>query len=200
MKKDINLFLIASNCSTCGCPEIVISSDGIINEAIEYHDTNAYDLSSPNSASYQFWENVTYHEEIEKNNKLKLENPGGKLREKLLSIDIHSDKFSSLWKKYNGTLNQATNLNYKDLLGSYHLDSCYEDYLKKLSPVYKKVLPDGREAFLYKKKLGATWHVISTNLLHLYISNNDNIYLFLAFETNFHLSHTTGWSIRTRNF
>ena len=138
----------------------MISSDGIINEASEYHDTNIYDLTSINSSTYQFWENVTYFEEIEKDNKLKLETPGGKLREKLLSVDIHSDKYSSLWKKYNGTFNQDRSLRYKDLLGTYNLDSCYEDYLKKLSPVYKKVLPDGTEAFLYKKKLGATWHVI----------------------------------------
>ena len=151
------------NCSTCGCQEIVIFSDGIINEAIEFHDADNYDLMSSESKKYQFWENVTYHEEIAKYNKLSQDNK--RRRKKILSVDIHSNKYSSLWEKYDGTYESHRDLNYKDLLGTYQLTSCYEDFSKKISPVYTKVVHDGTTSFLYKKKLGSTWHVMYLYLI-----------------------------------
>ena len=139
----------------------MITSDGIINEAAEFYDANDYNLGTNDANNYQFWENVTYHEEVEKYNKMLSANPEEKLKKRISAVDIHSEKFTSLWKKYNGTFSEHKNLDYKDLLGTYHLTSCSEDYLKKLSPVYKKVLQDGTEAFLYKKPLGGTWHVMN---------------------------------------
>ena len=168
-------FLSDLSCSACGCEEIVITSSGNTNEAHEFHDANDYNLRSEDANNYQFWENVTYNEEVEKYNKMLIKNPGEKLKKRIDAVDIHSEKYSSLWKKYNGTFSKHLNLNYKDLLGTYHLTSCSEDYLKKLSPVYKKVLQDGTEAFLYKKPLGGTWHVmqIISNILHN-MFRNDN--------------------------
>ena len=142
----------------------MITSSGITNEAAEFHDADKYNLRSEDANDYKFWENVTYHEEVEKYNKMLIENPGEKLKKRIDAVDIHSEKYSSLWKKYNGTFSEHKNLDYKDLLGTYHLTSCSEDYLKKLSPVYKKVLQDGTEAFLYKKPLGGTWHVMICNM------------------------------------
>ena len=74
---------------------------------------------------------------------------------KLVSVDIHSSK---LWERYE-KFRRNTNLKYKDLLGTYNLFSCSEDYNKNISPVYKKVLSDGTEAYLFRNKLGSSWEV-----------------------------------------
>ena len=153
----IYILFVVQDCSTCGCQEIVISSDGIINDAMEYDDTDHYGISFPNSHGYEFWENVTYLEEIEKDKIWNKLNPGVK-PEKILSVDIHSPKYSKLWETFNPS-KKTINLKYKDLLGTYQLTSCFKDYMNNASPIYKKQLPDGTEAVLYKKEIGTSWQV-----------------------------------------
>ena len=144
-------------CSSCGCQEIVISSDGIVNEAIEYGDADHYGIDFPDSHGYEFWEETMKNEEIEKNKIWNKLNPNVE-PEKILSVDLHSPKYVKLWETFNPS-KKTSNLNYKDLLGTYKLDSCFKDYRNNVSPIYKKILPDGTEAVLYKKKIGTSWQV-----------------------------------------
>ena len=131
---------------------MVIFSEGITNEAKEYNDTDVYGVDVPNTKNYQFWENKAYHEE---KGKYKFRRYG----ERLTSIDIHSSKTSNFWEKFQ-KLKKDTNLNYKDLMGTYQFDSCSKDFTGVATAVYKKVLNDGTESYFYKSRLGQGWQVI----------------------------------------
>ena len=152
--EEVNYEVVAAKCSKCECKAIEISSDGILNKAKEYNDTDIYGVTIENSKSYQFWENITYIKE--KHRLDKQEATSNVLNSfKLVSVDIHSSK---MWEKYE-KFRRNTNLKYKDLLGTYNLFSCSQDYTKNISPVYKRVLSDGTEAYLFHSKLGNSWEV-----------------------------------------
>ena len=140
----------------------MISSEGIVNDVMEYDDSNYYKVNFPctnfdESCTYEFWENVTYHEEVEKN-KIWAKKHSSILSERILSVDIHSPKYTNLWQDFT-PLKKKNNLKYKDLLGTYKLMSCSKDYMNISSPIFKRILPDGTEAVLYKKKIGTSWQV-----------------------------------------
>ena len=116
-------------------------------------------VNIPNSLDYEYWENYNFN--LRKNRVIEnINDPEYNIR--LVGVDLHSSKTSKFWDKYS-KLKRNTNLNYIDLLGSYELDSCTEDFSKNKFPVYKKVLDDGTEAYLYKKKFGIDWMVRLTS-------------------------------------
>ena len=128
-----------------------IFAGGSFDNVTEYNDTAEYGVTIPNTKGYGFWENLLF--ESQKGNfNFKI------YQEKLVSIDLHSSsiidvagnkRVLNFWDRYS-KLKKGTNLNYKDLLGAYRLDSCSTNAFQKKSPVYKKVLDDGTEAYLYK--------------------------------------------------
>ena len=87
-------------------------------------------------------------------------------REKLVAIELNTERVKKFWDWYS-KFHKHTNLKYKDLLGTYHLDSCTKDFRGNGSPTYKKVLDDGTESYLYKAKIGPHWQVMmSKQILH----------------------------------
>ena len=69
--------------------------------------------------------------------------------------------FTNLWKPYRN-LSRNTNLNFKDLLGSYEILDCPSvTTLGKITrfPIYYKILPDGKKAYLHKNRFGNVWQV-----------------------------------------
>ena len=143
-------------CSTCNCQAVEILADGPINKAIEYNDTAKYGVTIPNTKGYEFWENILFEAQ-------KGDFNFDLYKEQLKAVDLHSSFTKNFWERYS-KFKKSTNLNYKDLLGTYTLvDSCSKDWRGNASPVYKKVLSDGTEAYLYKAKIGPHWQVININ-------------------------------------
>ena len=132
-----------------------ILAEGIFNSAIEYNDTANYGITIPNNKGYVFWEKTLLEAQKEDFN-------FDIYREKLIAVDLHSSATKNFWDRYS-KFKKSTNLNYKDLLGTYQLDSCSKDWSGNSSPVYKKVLNDGTAAYLYKAKLGPHWQVKKLN-------------------------------------
>ena len=146
---------VNTTCSKCECQAIEITSVGVLNNAKEYNDTDTYGVTIKNLKSYPFWENITYIIEKHRLDRLQaMSNVRNNFR--LVSVDLHSSK---MWEKYE-KFRRNTNLKYKDLQGTYNLFSCSEDYKKIVSPVYKRVLNDGTEAYLFRSKLGNSWEVM----------------------------------------
>ena len=138
----------------CNCEAIELFSDGPISEYREYNDTDEYNLSVPNDKGYEYWENLIYERENAKD--------FGEIHEirgRLLAVDLHSPEFGSFWSKFSET-KRNTNLKLKDLFGTYKLHNCSKTLFGEISPVYKNVLEDGTEAYLYKSRIGFNWQVI----------------------------------------
>ena len=73
--------------------------------------------------------------------------------------------FTRLWDPYKKLI-RTTNLNFKDLLGSYDLLDCPAvKTFGKITryPIYQKILQDGKKAYLYKNKFGSVWQVKNCN-------------------------------------
>merc|ERR1712223_155165 len=111
----------ASECSMCNCDAIELFSDGgLITKAIEYNDTEEYNVAVPNDKDHEFWEALNF--DVMKGN-YNYES----FREKLLAVDLHSPEFGSFWKSF--------------------------------STVYRRVLDDGTEAYIYKARIGVNWQI-----------------------------------------
>ena len=142
-----------------------IFSEGVANDATEYNDTEVYGVEGPNSKDYDFWENLIYNNEKGKYDYYKY-------GQRLISVDIHTNKTvgdekrqvhrgikTPLWDVLQ-KFKRSTHLNYKDLFGTFYLEACSKGYGTEFSPVYKRILDDGTEAYLYRDKLGINWQVI----------------------------------------
>ena len=147
-------------CSNCHCGTIEIVSDGITTTAHEYNDTETLGINIPNSLGYEYWENHKYLSDKDSYDNHNIDHP-----QRLLAVDLHSSNF---WQKYS-QFKRETNLKYNDLLGSYNLVSCSEDYRKSNSPVYKKILDDGTEAYFYKHRLGIRWQVTANTCIYIMV-------------------------------
>ena len=110
-------------------------------------------MTIPSTEGYEFWENILFEAQKGSFN-------FDIYREELRAVDLHSSLVKNFWDRYS-KFKKSTNLNYKDLLGTYELDSCSKDWRGNSSPVYKKVLNDGTEAYLYKAKIGPHWQVMN---------------------------------------
>merc|ERR1712223_591610 len=142
----------ASECSMCNCDAIELFSDGgLITKAIEYNDTEEYNVAVPNDKDHEFWEALNF--DVMKGN-YNYES----FREKLLAVDLHSPEFGSFWKSFS-KLNRNKNIRMKDLLGTYQLHNCSKNLFGEVTPVYRRVLDDGTEAFIYKARIGINWQI-----------------------------------------
>ena len=85
------------------------------------------------------------------------------VEDKLVGVDLeYPSGKSNFWKKYK-KMDRNTNLQKKELFGTYNFHSCKESSssIGKVShPVYHKILRNGVEAYLYRGKYGAGWQVI----------------------------------------
>ena len=128
-----------------------------------YFDANEYGVELPSTKGKEYWANVSFVQLKEKD-EIELKEKHGKgwqeYDRKLISVDIPH------WDSYE-KLKRDTNINYKDLLGTYALFSCplateFFTTKKTFTPIYKKMekLHDGKEAFLYKHKFIGSWQVI----------------------------------------
>ena len=158
-------------------------SDGITSKANEYKEWEKgdnisvdVDIVNQNSLGYAYWEKKWLP--IFQNSVLR---KPGELPTKVHKINLnyqHSTSKLTFWETYKN-LSRNTNLKYNDLLGSYHLFSCPEtSFLGKTThyPIYRKVLSDGTEAFLYKNKYGTEWQV---NITYKYDSSF-TVYNFIS--------------------
>ena len=140
---------------TCGCrcKTIQIVSETISNNNIlEYEDRPDIDFESRNSISPEQWEK----EWLEIINKNRTTFNGEKFESNLVDMN-----FTNLWKPYKN-LSRNTNLNFKDLLGSYEILDCPSvTTFGKITrfPIYYKILPDGKKAYLHKNRFGNVWQV-----------------------------------------
>ena len=141
----------------CNCDAIELFADGIINQAREYNDTEEYNISVPNDKGHEYWENIIFDQE---KGQYKFET----FRERLLAVDLHSPEFGSFWPSFS-KLKRNTNIYFKELLGTYQFHNCSKSLFGEVTPVYKKVLQDGTEAYMYKARIGGNWQV--TKLLTL---------------------------------
>ena len=155
----------ASECSMCKCDAVVLFSDGAIYDVREYYNTEEFpDISIPDNKGHEYWENFIF-ERVKGNHEYET------YRERLVSIDLHSPEFGSYWSKLSKT-KRNTNLNLKDLFGTYQLHNCSKNFLGETTPVYKHVLDDGTESYLYKSRNGFYWQVrnyICILFLYLYL-------------------------------
>ena len=145
---------IANDCN-CGCNNIEIISDGPVSTAKEYYDDDTLNIQHYGLQDYRYWENHTLFSK-------KIEYP----REKIVAVDLHSPNSCcgniSYQEKYK-KLRRSTHLEYKQLLGSYEFFTCLETNrygITSTSPVYKKILDNKTDAFLYRSKTGINWQVI----------------------------------------
>ena len=137
----------------CNCDAIELFSDGgLITKAIEYNDTEEYNVAVPNDKDHEYWEALNF--DVMKGN-YNYES----FREKLLAVDLHSPEFGSFWKSFS-KLNRNTNIRMQDLLGTYQLHNCSKNLFGEVTPVYRRVLDDGTEAYIYKARIGVNWQVL----------------------------------------
>ena len=88
-------------------------------------------------------------------------------------LDVNFPPLS--WKAYKN-MSRSTNLNLKDLLGTYNLFSCPEVNVFGITtryPVYQKILSDGTEAYLSRNKYGNKWQVIFLIFCLQNVKNNE---------------------------
>ena len=52
----------------------------------------------------------------------------------------------------------------KDLLGTYQLHNCSKNLFGEVTPVYRRVLDDGTEAYIYKARIGVNWQVLISTI------------------------------------
>ena len=119
---------------------------------MEYEDRPDIDFESRNSISPEQWEK----EWLEIINKNRTTFNGEKYESNVVDMN-----FTNLWKPYKN-LSRNTNLNFKDLLGSYELLDCpsVTTFGKTTRyPIYYKILPHGKKAYLYKNRFGNVWQV-----------------------------------------
>ena len=60
----------------------------------------------------------------------------------------------------------------KDLLGTYQLHNCSKNLFGEVTPVYRRVLDDGTEAFIYKARIGVNWQVLISTINNPVICRN----------------------------
>ena len=144
---------------TCGCrcKTIQIVSEKLsANEVYEYEGGSDLDIESKNSISPEQWK----QEWIEIIDKNRTKFKGEKFNSQVVDMD-----FTRLWEPYKKLI-RTTNLNFKDLLGSYDLLDCppVKTFGKTTRyPIYQKILQDGKKAYLYKNKFGSVWQVYNCN-------------------------------------
>ena len=142
----------------CNCEAIEFFSDGPIKAYREYYDTEEYNLTVPNDKGYEYWENLIYERENAKDS-FDHNHPVRVHPVRLVAVDLHSPEFGSFWSKFSKTL-RNTNRKLKDLFGTYKLHNCSKSLFGEITPVYRNVLEDGTEAYLYKSKIGFNWQVM----------------------------------------
>ena len=141
------------NCG-CSCQTIQIVSEKIPSEDVyEYKEGSKVDVEATKSIGPEQWQK----EWIAVLDKNRTEFKGERFQSRVVDMD-----FTKLWEPYKKLI-RTTNLNYKDLLGSYELLSCpeVEAFGRKTKfPIYQKILKDGQKAYLYKNQYGSVWQVI----------------------------------------
>ena len=162
-------YLVSDKSCGCTCPVIEIISEGKTSKATEYKDGELIDIDHSNSLDPKHWEemlldslNSTYLR-----NNLASNKPSDRILGRVVDVDLQYQNYTvarhnlTFWESYKKLL-RSTNLRYKDLLGSYELYECKEyNIFGRISryPVYRKILSDGTEAFLFKNKFGTEWQV-----------------------------------------
>ena len=162
-------YLVSDKDCGCTCPVIEIISEGKTSKATEYKDGESIDIDHSNSLDPKHWEEIlldSLNSTYLRNN-LASTKPSDRILGRVVDVDLQYQNYTvarhnlTFWESYKKLL-RSTNLRYKDLLGSYELYECKEyNIFGRISrfPVYRKILSDGTEAFLFKNKFGTEWQV-----------------------------------------